>query len=321
MKGVISSLALAAAILVAAIVALIYIRDRGAIARNEAAKAVSEEEAAASQRRAAEAAARSDEAKAKQAEADREREVAESQNLKLDVEAKRLEEKNLAAAAELAEKEAKSAAERKQAAADERAAKEAELKDSANRLEIEAQKTKRAEAELKLAERQKAIKELEVMRIKESLEDLNARRAEYEQRLAELDQLQIELQERERALAPDLTVSDLMSVTPADEPPPVEEGGKSEVEEMMKVRNDNIPLGRRTLEEVEQTVQQAREDVLATNRATVISALKAMMESAISEKRAIDAMFYEKTIKSLYPDWRYLGSGEAGGEKAVEERK
>ena len=50
----------------------------------------------------------------------------------------------------------------------------------------------------------------------------------------------------------------------------------------------------------------------------VVASVEALYVAAIKEGRVVDAEFYRKTLKSMYPDWEFslqAGAGEVNGKE------
>ena len=52
-------------------------------------------------------------------------------------------------------------------------------------------------------------------------------------------------------------------------------------------------------------------------RSSVVKSMERLYVSALKEGRVIDADFYKKSLKSMYPDWEFKGD-EPKGEKATD---
>ena len=254
------------------------------------------------------------------------REVTAAENAK----AREAEANKQARADELeASKAAQAKAEADRNAAEEnRKAKEAEAKIAADRLaEAKAlQETKTADAKRARAEREAAQAAKETAKAKEktaadllAAEKLKSDKIIAEAKLKELRKIDFEtlardlaewkqdLEERERALTPEKTISDL-SWAGGNEDTIFDADGnvKKQVKVEYNPENDpKLPSASRRLARIERLCREANALAGDQMRKRIISELECLYEAAIREDRPVDADFYHKTLKGLYPDWEY----------------
>ena len=262
---VVSIVAVSLAIMAAAVAGVIATGNRAAEARAKVAKAESDEARAASEAKKARA-----EESAALANAAAKARASEAAELRAAEKAKSDAEKAAAESARaIAEAEERKAEVEAQAAADKLAAEK--LKDDA------------IIAEEKLLELRK-------INFEEIERDLN----EYRQ----------ELDERERALRPDKTAADLTWV--GEREADVIGGETNRVRRAAKpLPEDDMELPRETraLAKAERLAAESDAAHAAETRAGLVAALERLYVAALREDRVVDAAYYRKSLKSLYPDW------------------
>lgn len=300
MKRIILTIFVSTAVIAAAVAVVVQMNGRKEIAAAELRKSAKEAEAAAAVARKAKAEADAEASRARKAEADAKAAAENSAATVAANETAKIEKERAAEAARAAELTAKAAADKAKAAADARAAAEAELKTATAKKQAGELELKAKEAKALEAEHLRAKAEADTLKVKYSLAELNQAREEYERLIGETQSLKADLEEMKRALTPEKTVADLMSV--GDE---AEESSKSNT--VAKASEDrHAPKGQRALSAANAALAERRAADSQRIREETIAALKALMEKAISEDRAVDARFYYSTIKSLYPDWSYV---------------
>ena len=315
---IVAVVAVCAAVIAAGVSGVVISMQRADAARAAADKAASEETIANKRAKEAEIERATAAAKAREEEAKAEKEkaalaAAEAENEKLKLEKENLLEKKAIAADERAKADAEA-----QKAADLKAAKEAELKTARENADAERAKAQAAADELARVEATKVIREAETMKLKYSINELQAEKLRYEELNAELVEYQKELDERERALRPEKTIADLSWLP--DEDTEVDENGKAHPRKKVKMlpENDpNLPKETRELAKAERIRAQADDILKEDARARVVAPLEKLYVAAVKEGRTVDAAYYRAALKSMYPDWEY----KAPPEEAKEEKK
>ena len=154
-------------------------------------------------------------------------------------------------------------------------------------------KAQAAADELARVEATKAIREAETMKLKYSINELQAEKLRYEELNAELVEYQKELDERERALRPEKTIADLSWLP--DEDTEVDENGKAHPRKKVKMlpENDpNLPKETRELAKAERIRAQADDILKEDARARVVAPLEKLYVAAVKEGRTVDAEYY-----------------------------
>ncbi len=298
---------MAIAVIVAAVAAIVVSSKRAETATalaekaaNEAAKAKAVAKTAAANAAAEEAKARAKEAEAKAAEDNRK--------------AKKLE-------AEAANEAAKKAESDRQAEAERRAAKEAEA--SAARDTREAAKAKsdaaasekaKAAAEAK-AEQHKADKaayekETERLRSERVIADakkLELGKIDFETWASNLREWEQDLTDRERALTPEKTITDL-NWAGGMEDSVFDEDGKlcKRAKVVYRAEDDKtLPRSSRELAKAERELGEMASNETARVRAAIVTPMEREYAQALKEDRVLDANYIADAIKLLYPDWKF----------------
>ena len=294
------------------------------IANTRASVAAANAEAAASRAEAAAAEARKAEAEAK-AEAERRRAAEENAKAKAD---------ELAAAKEAkakAQSDEKAAADNKTAAAENSKAEQA--KADAARADREEAKAKAREAEARAAEAKENAKAAEAKAMEEAAklesEKLKAdkilaeakiielRKIDFETLARDLAEWKTDLEERERALKPEKTIADLAWAGGVEDTIIDADGNiKKQEKSTYDPENDmSLPRGTRRLCRAERLAGEDYAVHAEKVREALSAKLEAMREKALADGRVIDADFYLKSMKSLYPDKARGAEVKADGEK------
>jgi len=305
---IVAIVAICIAVVAAGISGVVISMQRADAARAAADKAASEETIASKRAKEAELerATAAQNARAEEAKAEKEKAAlaaAEAENEKLKLEKENLLEKKAIAADERAKADAEA-----QKAADLKAAKELEHKTAKENADAERAKAQAAADELARVEATKAIREAETMKLKYSINELQAEKLRYEELNAELVEYQKELDERERALRPEKTIADLSWLP--DEDTEVDENGKAHPRKKVKMlpENDpNLPKETRELAKAERIRAQADDILKEDARARVVAPLEKLYVAAVKEGRTVDAEYYRLVLKSMYPDWEFKG--------------
>ncbi len=273
------------------------------MAASAAAQAENEAETARSEAQKEKLAAQAEVAKAQQeahaaamAEESRKAKEAELAKRKVDESvAKEERAKAEAAAKKAAEDRAAAEAEAKKAEADRAAA--AARKETAR---LEAQKAKsdaEAEASRALAEsdalaREKLAAEKDIA----ERDLLELRRMDLAQAERELLEWRRSLEEREQALKPEKTILDLAS-TNQDAEDEKSEG------KILPENDPTIPRQTRNLHKVQRIADERMDLISANVESNVTKRLERLYENALREDRIVDADFYRKQLKQMYPGW------------------
>ena len=256
-----------------------------------------------------------------------------------------------AAEAKAAEAEAAAQADAKEAARMEKESAELKLKaDSENRkakeAALKAAEAERAAAKLKAAEaadrancaaaekeKAKALENAEALKAAAQADRLAAEKLRSEKVIAEAKMLELakidfetwqrnliefeqSLEERERALKPEKTIADLAWVGGADDKV-VDEKGNLRVlktERYLAENDKSLPRAARRLAKLQRELSEEEADRAAKVRADIVSRIESMYIQALREDRVVDAEFYKKNLKSLYPDWEFKGENSNNGD-------
>ena len=252
--------------------------------------------------RAAEAQRDADKAAAEKAEADRARAVEEK-------------EKAVADKARAEAEYEKASAERTAALAAKETAKleSAKAKSQAEEKAHAAQIAADALAKEKLAA-DKVIAEAKLREIKrEQLLDFER----------ELVAIKRDLDEREAALRPEKTIKDLDTISSGDEEDdPLRK--KDDAVAKLPENNPELPRGTRRLAKATRVSDEGLKAVGEENKTNVVSRIEKLYIEAVREDRMVDADFYAKELKRMYPGWKYTPPGAKSGadvKKEEEERK
>lgn len=282
--------------------------------RSNEAKAYAEAEEAAADKAAAVA-----KAKAKEAEAVAEKRRAEEAKEKTAADERAAQK----LAKEKAEIDAKAAADSK-AAAEANVQAEREKADAARAARDEAKaKAETAKAEQLKAREQAAAAEAKAAEEAASLEKeklkadkiiaeaklLELRKTDFLTLERELMAWKLDLEERERALQPEKTIADL-SWAGGTEDTVIDADGnvKKQEKKIYDPEKDmTIPAESRKLARVSRLAREKHEAQAGVTRSSVISSLESLYVSALKDGRTIDAEFYRQSILSMYPDWKFKG--------------
>ena len=301
--------AVSLAVIVASIAAIVVSANRA-----DEAKAYAEAEAAQADAAVAEA-------KKERAQADAE--IAKRQAAEANAKAKADELAAQKLARETAGVEAKAAADRKAAAeananAEEVKAKAARDIREAAKLTNETARVERERAkELAAAEQAKADAEaaklaqekLKAEKIIAEAKALELRKIDYETLERDLLEWKLDLEERERALKPEKTISDLAWAGGMEDTIIDDKGNVTkQVKKVYDPEKDmELPEQSRRLAKMERKIREAQDGKVSDVRATVVKTMEKLYISALKEGRVIDADFYKKNILIMYPDWKFQG--------------
>lgn len=303
----IAVLAVCAAVIAAAVSGVVVWQKRESVALAEQNAAESREARAKDERRKAEADARS--AEAKQAETEAAAKAAE-ENRKAEearLETERLAAETAEANLETAENNRKKAEAEAKAAADAREAEKLKAKaardeaETARAIADEALRTAELNAQ---AEADKLAREkLRSDAVVAEANLLELRRIDFETIERELIEYKQELDERERALHPDKTAADLTWVAEAEAETIGETNKARKAAKPLPENDPSLPKETRELARKERLLGESFEAERTRMRKEAVARLEALRRKAREEDRVVDAEYYFKAIKSLYPDW------------------
>jgi hypothetical protein len=208
-----------------------------------------------------------------------------------------------------------------------RLAREAQLKISEAQRETARLNAKAAEAASETAraeaEKAKALESAEALKAQAKADELAAeklrcdkvvadakllelRKIDFETLARDLVEFQQELEERERALKPDKTSADLSWVAERDADVIGSVTNKIKRSERILPENDDTrPLASRILSRQERLSAKENEDIQCVSRHRYGQILENLWREAVDDSRILDAEFYLKSLKSLYPDWEF----------------
>ena len=303
---IVSIIAICVAVIAVGVSGVVISMQRADAARAAADRAASEETIATKRAREAELerATAAQNTRAEEAKAEKEKAAlaaAEAENERLKLESENLATKKAIAADERATADAEA-----RKAADLKAAKDAELKAAKELADGERAKAQAAADELARVEATRAIREAETLKLKYSINELQAEKRRYEELNAELLDYQKELDERERALRPEKTIADLSWLP--DEDTEIDENGRARPRKKVKMLPENdpsLPKETRELAKAERVRSQADDILKEDARARVVAPIEKLYVAARKEGRTVDAEYYRQVLKSMYPDWEY----------------
>ena len=120
----------------------------------------------------------------------------------------------------------------------------------------------------------------------------------FEEMERELLEYRRTLDERERALKPELTVRDIASADKRSD--------ESAIGAKLLDENDlSLPRESRALARAKRVSAEAEDALLASMRTNAVERLERLYVSALAEDRVVDAEFYKSQIKAMYPDWKF----------------
>ena len=305
---VVSIVAVCLAIMAAAVAGVIATGNRAAEARAKVAKAESDEARAASEAKkaraeesAALANAAAKENEAKTAAENRKAKEVERETERLALARAKEEKAKSEADAEAAKARASEAADLRAA---EKAKSDAEKAAAESARAIAEAEERKAEAEAQAAADKLAAEKLKDDAIIAEEKLLELRKINFEEIERDLNEYRQELDERERALHPDKTAADLTWV--GEREADVIGGETNRVRRTAKpLPEDDMELPRETraLAKAERLAAESDAAHAAETRAGLVAALERLYVAALREDRVVDAAYYRKSLKSLYPDW------------------
>ena len=138
----------------------------------------------------------------------------------------------------------------------------------------------------------------------------------------ELVAIKRDLDEREAALRPEKTIKDLDTISSGDEEDdPLRK--KDDAAAKLPENNRELPRGTRRLAKATRVSDEGLKAVGEENKTNVVSRIEKLYIEAVREDRMVDADFYAKELKRMYPGWKYTPPGAKSGadvKKEEEER-
>ena len=252
-------------------------------------------DAEAEKRRAAEESAKATAAKLAAAKLEKETSQVEAQAAEDNRKAKEAEKAKADAQLKAAE------AARDEARAKERAARAA--RDAAEKEAQAAAHKAQAQADAKEAERLRSEKVIAESKL------IAQRQIDFEDWQRNLLELQRDLAEREAALKPEKTISDLAWAGGLEDSVMDENGN---VKKQERVAYDpetdrELPSTSRALARQERLVREASDKAAARVRENVIGSLEKLYVRALKDDDVVHAQYYRECIRTLYPDWEFKG--------------
>lgn len=308
------------AVIASAIAIVVSSTNRTAQARYAAEAECAAADKAEAQAKEAAKQAEAEENKRKAAEAEKEAKIASQKTAQIEKEtaelnAKAQEDVNKAAKEQADEaksraleaksradaEKAKLAAERekKEAAKFNAEAEASREKAAADKLQLEKLKSEREIAEAKLLE----LRKIDFINLERQLLDWKS-----------------ELEEREKALEPEKTITDLAWAGGKEDSVLDENGNvvKREKEVYLLENDKNLPKAERALAKAQRLDKEEFAYRATESRDKIVSSLEKLYVQALREDRVTDAQFYRKTIHSIMPTWKLTLPEEeksAGGKK------
>lgn len=310
MKRTIVPLAVSVAVIIAAVAAIVVTGNRKATAVMLAQKSANDMERADAEARTESARAQAEADAARKAEASAKAAADSLAAEKLAKERAQIEERTAQENRKAAEAEATRQAE--VSAAEKAAAEQLRLqaqKERDERAKAEAEaKAKTAEADAKAAERDR--EQAKADRAKAEAQTLELQKIDFETAYTRLVEWESSLQEREDAITPDKTAADLEWVG-GEEDSVLDEDGN--VTKLKKVSYDpendpRLSAADRELARVRRLRRENDAARAASVRERIVGELEALYLQAKRENRSIDANYYYRNLKTLYPDWEPEGT-------------
>ena len=136
---------------------------------------------------------------------------------------------------------------------------------------------------------------------------LELRKADFETLARDLAEWKADLEERERALKPEKTITDLAWAGGMEDTIIDAEGNVKKQEKVVynPETDMSIPAESRRLAHAERVVGEELAERSGKVRDTLVSSLERLYRQALAEDRVVDAEFYRKSLKSLYPEWEF----------------
>ena len=135
---------------------------------------------------------------------------------------------------------------------------------------------------------------------------LELRKTDFETLARDLAEWKADLEERERALKPEKTVADLSWAGGMEDAIIDAEGNVKKQEKVVynPETDKSLPSGTRRLIRAERIVGEEADERSCKVRDSLVASIEGLRDKALAEGRVIDADFYDKTIRSLYPEWK-----------------
>lgn len=298
--------AICAAVIGAGVTGVVMSKNRAAAAQAAADEAQAAADEAAANAKAADKEAAAEAEKRRAAEANQKAKADELAAAKLAREKAEIDARAAAdnkAAAEAAAKEAEANADAARAARDEAKRKAEQAKAEADKAKeaAKAAAAKEAEAALALeAEKLKADKVISEAKL------LELRKIDFETLARDLAEWKTDLEERERALKPEKTISDL-SWAGGMEDTIIDAEGNVKKQEKVAYNPETdmaIPAESRRLAKAERILREEVGERSAKVRDALVGKLEELYRQAREDDRVVDAEYYKASLKSLDPDWK-----------------
>ena len=308
--------AVALAVIAAATAAVVVSLKRADEARSYKEAKAAEEAKAEAEKRTAQKNADAEAEKRRAAEENRKAKEAELAAAKVVQETAQLESKTAEENRKAKEADAAKAKAVSEAATAARDAEKAKAKAARDEKEKAA---KLAEAEAAKAQAEQAKLEAEKVKAEKILAEakvLELRQIDFQTLQGELNAWRLDLEEREAALKPEKTIADLAWVG-GDEDMEVGSNGTVRVKKKVPYlaeKDRTLPRETRRLAKAERIMAEKSAEHASAVRESIVKPLEKLYVEAIRENRVIDADFYKKSLKSLYPDWEF-GKNEVKNEK------
>lgn len=301
--------AVALAVIAAATAAVVVSMKRADEARSYKEAEAAQEAAAEAEKRTAQKNTEAEAEKRRAAEENRKAKEAELAAAKVAKETAQLEAKTAEENRKAKEAEAVRAKANSETA---NANREAEREKAKAARDEREKAVKAAEAATARAQAEQAKLDAEKVKAEKVLAEakvLELRRTDYEALQLDLLEWKRDLEEREAALRPEKTVADLSWVG-GDEDMEVGSNGTVRVKQKVPYLAENdhaLPRETRHLARAERIMTEKSAEHASEVRASIVKPLEALYVAALREGRVIDADFYHKSLKSLYPDWEFRG--------------
>ena len=298
-------LAICAAVIGAGVTGAIMAKNKAVAAQAAADAAQARADEAAANAKAADKAAAADAERRRAAEANQKAKAAELEAAKIAREKAELDAKAAAdskAAAEAAAKEAEANADAARAARDAEKRKAEQAKAAVDKAKEESKTAAAKEVESALALEAAKLKADKVIAEAKLLE---LRKTDFETLARDLAEWKADLEERERALKPEMTVTNL-SWAGGMEDTIIDADGNVKKQEKVVYNPEtdmSLPEGTRRLFRAERVVREKTDERAAKVRDAIVASMESLYRQALADGRIVDADFYKKSLKSLYPDW------------------
>ena len=168
------------------------------------------------------------------------------------------------------------------------------------------QKARAAEASTAEASAKLESEKLKAEKVLAEAKILELRKTDFETLARDLADWKADLEERERALAPEKTIADLSWAGGMEDTIIDADGNVKKQEKKVydPEKDATLPPGARRLFREERLAAEAAATNAAAVRDSLVAKLESLRDRALAEGRVIDAEFYSGSIESLYPDMK-----------------